>query len=511
MSRDEQPRDDAGESDGHPTARADMVPPGVAALAGSCLSLVVSVGAAAWLGRVLTPEQYGVFAMAAISLAVLTALTELGVIEAIVRAPTIDAGLTRGLLGLSLMGGVLSSMMMAALGPVLAFAFDEEGVIVLALALSPAPLLVAVSAVPLGLLQRSLRFGSVARTRLVADALAAVGAIASAELGAGVLSLVVFAVGRVGVLAVLVIWTARGPLIPGWLDARGVQQLRFGGPLSATKALSVGLAQVDRALIAVFFEPAALGIYTRAAFLVSTPVNTITAPLASVGHAALSPLVANANAFRLRLRRGLTVMGWLALPPLAVGFTAAGPALSLALGPQWSGGAGVMRGLVLVGVAQVLGSATQWVFVATGRTGRQLVWRIVSGVVCVASLIASARHGPEALAWTLGVVLLVLRIPGTLVCSRGTPMHFFDAFRPFFEPVAAGVIGSALAVGLASALSAPQDGPAWLALTGVCVAATSATMMTLSKDGRMLIGRGAQLVRAIVGLNRRGEAGELGV
>ncbi|HEU0035739.1 MAG TPA: oligosaccharide flippase family protein [Kofleriaceae bacterium] len=132
-----------------------------------------------------------------------------------------------------------------------------------------------VYAIPFALLRRELRFGEIAKARIVAHLAESIGRIVFAYLGAAVWCWTLAALTRAVVFGIIV--QARHPFIPKLVfqPREIIPYVRFGMRTAASQILYQLYTNLDYAVVLYFFGKTANGIYALAYFIVLEPVKTI--------------------------------------------------------------------------------------------------------------------------------------------------------------------------------------------------------------------------------------------
>jgi PST family polysaccharide transporter len=132
-----------------------------------------------------------------------------------------------------------------------------------------------VYAIPFALLRKEMRFGDIARARVVAHLAESVGRIVFAALGATVWCWTLAALTRAVVFGVII--QLRHPFVPKLVfQPREVfDYVRFGMRTAASQILFRLYTSVDTPIVLYVFGRQAAGIYAAALFIVLEPVKTI--------------------------------------------------------------------------------------------------------------------------------------------------------------------------------------------------------------------------------------------
>lgn len=181
------------------------------------------------LARLLTPEEFGVYAIAAAVIAITGVVREFGITNYLIQAPELpDWRLrTAGTLALA-MGFGLGGLLFAA-APLVGRAYDDATVAPVLQLLSVALALSACSLVPFAMLARELRFATLFAVQTLAAALNTASVITAAALGLGALSPAVGSVvaGVVCLVGGGVLWPPRRWLGFGLRDWRPITSFSF--------------------------------------------------------------------------------------------------------------------------------------------------------------------------------------------------------------------------------------------------------------------------------------------
>jgi O-antigen/teichoic acid export membrane protein len=373
--------------------------------------------ATAVLARVLTPEDFGLVALALVFMAVLETVKDLGLAQALVasrsetvyeRADTVFV-VTVGL-------GVALSVVVAAMSPLSATFFDEPELTKIMPVLGLTFLIRSLGATHYAIAQKEMRF----KTRLVAelaDVLSrGITGVALAFAGAGAWSLVIGYLIGVSAL-VLALWV----LIPWRPRLRIVREhlrrlLRFGGALTGVDVLSTVISNADYVFVGKALGPAALGVYTLAFRLPELAITNV----ANVAGQVLFPAFANvdraalAHTFTVALRYVLTLC-----MPLAVWMALLSePLVEAAFGSQWDGAVAPMQVLTLYAFAVTVGIPGGTAYKAMGRADILFKLAIPHTIIFVTALALLVDRGLVAVAGCHAGVTGLFTLIGILIASR---------------------------------------------------------------------------------------------
>jgi O-antigen/teichoic acid export membrane protein len=449
---------------------------GATAVGSRAAQLVVQLGAAMILARILTPADYGVQAMVLPVAFLMNGIGQHALQSAVMQQDTLTPADASGLFFAALPINFALTATMALLGPVLAWLYDEPRVVLVSLAWAAVIFVVSLSSIHEALLKRQLHFVTMARAQLSTHALSFAVAIAAALAGAGYWSLMlqvaVMELGRATTMWMLVSWRPKRALSRSgnanvlrryWLGVMGARIISWIGD------------QSDRVMIGTLGGASVAGLYDSAKRWAWFPFFELFIPLTDVAVATLSRVRNDAERFRAYVRHALRPIVSISLPIAAFMFVEARLVLHVILGPQWLGGAVFVRWLCVAIVGATMIRLMQWVYLSTGTTMRQLRWSVVTTPVILAAVILGGlRFGPVGVPAMLAVATCVLAVPSALNAIRGTPLTLADCFGVIVQPLIAAVAGAlvlfavdprlpAAAPVLALAMRLPVFGVAYIA------------------------------------------------
>lgn len=317
-------------------------------------SIAVRVGnflVGAVLARtVFGPAAWGLYAISQVVLAVLLGVNELGVSAALVRWEGDIRDFARTVVTLSLIASTLMYAALYAAAPLLARMLGSPGATRMLRVLCVCVIIDALCAVPLALLNREFAQGR----RMLVDSLNfAVGAgvmIWLAYTRHGVMS---FAWGALAGCAVaLVVSTVVAPyfVMPGWNTSQARQLLRFGLPLAGASLFSLGVLNVDSAIVGAALGPAMLGLYQLAFNVSSWPATTISLAVQRVSFAGFSRAADAGKGFAQAFNRSLSLLMALTIPACVLLATLAGPLIRAVYGERWIAAADALSLLAVLGL-----------------------------------------------------------------------------------------------------------------------------------------------------------------
>jgi lipopolysaccharide exporter len=400
-------------------------------LASLCLGIV--------LARLLTPEVFGIFAVALTVQTILLNLADLGMSADLVRrrdwrhrVPTVSS------ISL-LLGGMLTAAMVAAAPQLASLLGSDQAAPVIAV-MSLSLVIAAVGVAPFATMQREFQqskfFLVIAISFLVGTSLTLLLILV---FGWGAMAL---AVGRVVEQAcAVVLQFALTRTKPRFGFDRSVARsaLAFGLPVSGANALSWLVLNVDYIVIGRAAGAVALGLYVLAFNVSGWPVSALGQAVNSVALPGFSRLDRRKSAenfvssFALVLSAGLLVGVLLA--------TLAIPTVTVVYGPTWLGSAGALAVLAIFGPMRVVIYLAAAFLIARGASTPVLLVQLAWVVGLVPAMIIGVQ------AWGLvgaGVAHLavgfIVALPAYAVALNRQGVPLSALVRTAAPPVGAAVL-----------------------------------------------------------------------
>ncbi|WP_036375393.1 lipopolysaccharide biosynthesis protein [Mycolicibacterium austroafricanum] len=445
------------------------------------------------LARILTPTEFGIFALAVLVVNLFDYVKDLGVAAALVQnrrewsilAPT---GLT-----LSVLFGLGASGLLAATAGIAARALGQPELTDLIRILAVGLAISALSTIPAAWLRRSMNFSARLMPEFAGAATKAGLTIGLAAAGYGVSSL---AYGQLAAAVVMTVLYWRVAHIRPRLafdSAVSRELIRFGVPVTAVTLLAYAIYNVDYLAIGERLGATELGLYTMAYRIPELLVLSMCVVISEVLFSALSGLQDDRTRLTGHYMQALTVVAALTFP-VGVGLAvAAQPLVGTLYGSAFAESAPILSVLAIYTAVYSASFHAGDVFKAIGRPGILTAINAGKLVVLVGPIWWAAGHSALMVAVALlGVEALhfVVRM-SVLHRLMGTPWRSIAG--ALCRPAAAAVpMGLALL-----ALGRVTDGLAdplelvVLVLVGLCV------------YGLILRFTAAQLVKAAFGMVRQ--------
>jgi PST family polysaccharide transporter len=332
-------------------------------------------------------------------------------------------------------------------------------------------LFTGIAAQHLALLRRQMRFSILAASQGGTEIVGILAAVVAALAGAGIWALV----------AQRLAWAAANAAVAwlacAWRPGRPgpVREVRdfvaFGGNATASMMVSYLAGYLDNVLIGWYSGTGALGLYERSQRLLLLPIRNLNVPLGGVVIAALSRLHADPARYRALYLGTVERLAMVIAPVGGLLLGAAGPAVAIVLGPQWTDAAPILMWMAPMALYQSATYALSWLYMSQDRTPEMLRAGTASAGLALLAIVGGLTFGPAGVAAALMISGLVVRAPLLFwLVGRAGPVRTRDLYAVLATPAAAFVT-------VAAATTAARR---LLTLDAIAVSAEVAVLLAVS-------------------------------
>jgi PST family polysaccharide transporter len=394
------------------------------------------------LARLLSPDDFGLVAIAASIVTIVDGLGALGIDKALIRnraddRPTYDSAWT-----LSVLRGFLSALAMVAIAQFL----PDARIAAVLRALALGPILTGCASPRFIVFERDLVYSRLAMLTLGARLLAVVVTLSAAIAGRGYWSLVL---GQLtNALAAAVLTYVLSPYRPRVSFARFGSILAFSGPLTLTSAVTMLSMETDRLIVGRLLGVSATGLYDMTQRVGVLPTRELLSPLQRILFPAYTRMATDVPRLRRVVCESINVLGSLSLPA-GFGFAlVAGDFVPLVLGRQWTPIVPLLIVLVpFLGVRSTLSMALPSML-ALGLTW--MLFRVSAGYALVhvpAFILGTALFGLPGAIWSIVAAGVLYSYLNAWMLRRTLGITLGEILTELRRPFAATAMMS-LAVGM---------------------------------------------------------------
>jgi polysaccharide transporter, PST family len=381
------------------------------------------------LARLLTPADFGVFAMATPFVWILMTFGDLGLASAVLQQRDLNAGQASAVFYINILAGIVFGGLFLLGAPLLGSFYGDPQVTQVAAALSLMFVFSGFTAVQQALLRRALMFDTLLRAQIAASLVSSVIAVTLALNGAGYWALTMRVLIDPAVYGI-VVWTAAGwmPSRAEWDDTTWAL-LRYGRYVIGSSLLfSIG-RHANNVLIGWRSGSTELGPFALANRLLLLPAQQISWPLGQVMVPALSRLQSDPDRLKRWYLKLLRLVTFASFPPLFSLAICADDAVRVIAGPQWGQAADILRLFAPAAALQVGYASTDWLMRSQGQADRFFRWTAIDTTARLLGCLLGLRWGAIGVAAGLAAASLVLFLPSFAYAARGTTIRLVDALE----------------------------------------------------------------------------------
>ncbi|MFN0179951.1 MAG: oligosaccharide flippase family protein [Gemmatimonadales bacterium] len=477
---------------------------GLAAVLARIVHSGLLLGASMVLARLLTPADFGVFAMAVPLGALGTAFANHSFQTVILQRPDTRPADVDSLFWFAAQVNLLVAGIMVAVGWGLAQWYGEPRLVPVVAGWAIAIYFLTLTGFQEALLKRALRFPAVLLVQLVGVAVSVVASIWAAVHGAGHWALLIQILVMEGCRAVGIHWLGGWrPRRPVDADPTAVASMRRSWrALNGLRMATWINDQPDLVAVARMGDATVLGLYDTARRWTRYPFEEPFFSVTEVAVASLSQLRGDHDRFRRFVTRGFRAILTITLPVVALVGAEAPSVVRVLLGPQWGSAAPFARLLAVAAFAAAVARVTEWIALAQGRSERLLRWSlIVRAPILVAAVLLGSRHGALGVALALAVVEVALAGITIIYNVRHSGLAVGEVFQAIARPLIASLLAVAALTWLGGALPGEPGGArlalallihsavyvtAWVGLPGG-IAAARETIAALRERGPAVV------------------------
>jgi O-antigen/teichoic acid export membrane protein len=348
--------------------------------------------------RILSPNDYGLFAMTQVVLAMLNMMNGAGLASGLIQKPDADERTIRQLYGMLIVLNFSLGALQFAMAPLVAAYFRQPIVADLLRVQSFLYFTTPFVAFPYALLARAIDFKQQARVYLASSVTGALTALAGAYAGLGVWTLiaapaVLYITRAIGMTA------ASGHRYRPLFDFRGAGTLaKFGGLMAAGQLFWFLQSQADVFIAGRALDPATLGLYTTGLFLTQILVSKFVPAINDVAFSIYARMQDDRAAVAEGFARSSRMVMLVAMPFYVGLAVTAGPLVATVLGPKWIAAAPLVQLLALAMPFMTLQVLFSPACSAMGRPGLAVHTGVVGAILLPICFLVGLRWGVTGLA-----------------------------------------------------------------------------------------------------------------
>jgi lipopolysaccharide exporter len=426
-------------------------------LASNLLLRLANVALTAIVAHILSPHDFGVFAVALTAYVIVSSIGELGVSSCLFRADLDIDSLAPTVATIALVSSALLAFAMAAFAGPIATALGSASAVGPIRVMSLAVLLIGVTAVPNAQLIRDFKQDKIFLANAIAFVPSTALLIVLAKTGSGAMAFAWSRVATQAAMACVLVAVVPRHYRPGLTRSALSVTLRFGIPLAGANLVNYVLLNVDYAFVGHLLGAAELGVYVLAFTLASAPYSLLGAVINNVSMPAFSRVKHDPALLKTAMATGVRGVCLIALPMCAMTLALARPLVLTFYGEKWAASADVLVILSIYGAVFILCLLFANMLGALGQTKflllLQLIW---IGALVPAMMLGVHKDGIVGAAYAHVAVIAPIVLPSYLLTLKHfTGVRFTALGRAVLPPLLASAAAALAARSAAAQLSSP--------------------------------------------------------
>lgn len=359
------------------------------------------------LARFLTPADFGLVALATSVMLIANSLTEIPVVEALIRNERMEQEDIDSAFTLTVLRGLVIALALLAVAQPLAAVFDDARLRPILMVMALAPLIQGFSSPNIAHALKAVNYGVMAKAQLIGKTASFVAMMVLAWLTHSYWALVAGLVANPAFTAIATHFMA--PYRPRLSTRRFGAIFAFAGWVTLSRMVFTLNQQMDRFFVGAILGKTKLGFYSMAGDLSSMATFMVATPITQPLFAAFSTMVRDPERLRSAYLRGQQIL-FTVVAPIGFLFAAlAEPFVRLALGDKWLEAVPLIQWLAPAIALHLLIIPTQALTMAVNRPRILVLRETVSLIVRLpATLLAALWFGLQAAVEARMVAAIVL-------------------------------------------------------------------------------------------------------
>lgn len=365
---------------------------------GQIVKLIINMASLVVLSRILTPEDYGLTALAFAIIGVAELVRDLGLSTASLQASSLSNKERNNLWWANTLLGFGCTLICCVVAPLIAYYFADQRLVLIIISMSFVFTFSGMATQYRCDLIRKLQYGRVASWEVFSSLLALLSAIFIAVAGGGYWALVAQQLISnsltLGGLAYFAHW------LPKRYDRKtSIRKFfSFGMPLFGSSILTYASGNLDTILIGSHYGNNILGSYNRAIQMVRMPMNQLRNPIGNVALSTLSKVRADPPRYARMILQAQALFLY-PIVGIALWITICAPDIILILlGDKWASSISLVMLLALADAVTSLSSVAGWVYLSENKSSALFKLTIFNTLLRISLFLAAIPYGVNAIA-----------------------------------------------------------------------------------------------------------------
>lgn len=395
------------------------------------------------VARILTPEQTGVYAVAAVFASLASTFRDFGVGEYLIQERELTDDAIRAATTVNIAVSWAMGVLLFLLAPWIAQFYRNPGVGEVMRVMAFSFLLIPFGAVTMAWFRRELDFRPLVLANLASSTVSLVVVLVMALQGHGYMSLAWSSLAGVAVTVLVSMW-CRPASFPRWPGLRGVRKVvdfgKFASGIYIFGQLGRGAPEM---IIGRVQDMASVGMFSRANGMVEIFHRLVMRSIMPVCLPYFAQGMREHGSPRKGLLRTMSLLSAVGWPFLLFVGLAAYPAIRLMYGIQWVDAVPLSRILVTVAAVELVYYPAKEAMLAQGKARESNTLQLIMQTLRVAGLFGAIPWGLPGAAWGLLVAVTLGAVLSHLYLARHIGLSVGDVVRALRPSLGVALVSTA--------------------------------------------------------------------
>ncbi len=402
--------------------------------ASKLLGQLITWGMTILIIRMLSPEDYGLMAIALLFINFMVMFSELGLGAVIVQRKELDEVILKKIFGLLIIANILLFALLFSSAGSIAWFFEDDRLTLLIQVLALQFLIISFELVPMALLERELELKKKSIVQLIGQVSGGVIALSCAYAGLGVWSLVWAALGDATVRAIGMNIVRPTKIFPSF-SFRGMKDaLAFGGFVTGERMLWFGYNQSDILIVGKILDKTSLGIYSVSMHLSSLIMYKTGEVLYTVAFPAFAKVQSDKQAVKQYFLKSVRILS-ICVFPIFFGMAAvAEEMITVLLGEKWLEAIPIFFILCLIMPLRMMSNIFPPLLQGIGKPGISMKNLAVAVIVMPIAFLIGSQWGTIGIAYSWVVAFPIVIVAMVHNCVKEINVTMLEFFREMARP-----------------------------------------------------------------------------
>jgi PST family polysaccharide transporter len=391
---------------------------GATSLITRALGLLMHFVSVIVLARLLSPDDFGVYAMASVFISIFFVFQDVGLTDATIQAKYLDHEILSTLFWINFSISTIIAVLLSISAPLAVIFFHRKELLPIILVSATEFIFWGLSFQHTALMKRNLLFTQVNVISIISYFFGLSIAIVAALLGMRYWSLVIRGIVTALTTSVMTLFVCK------WRPGKPAKSpevkslIRFGINSVGYYLINYFSNNLDKAIIGKKFSAEQLGYYSRAFYIAVTPSSTVSQSLFHVAVSTLSKIREDKPKFRKYYYNSLQLLSLFGMPFAALMVILNKEIVYILLGPKWAPTAKYFAILGLSAGFNIIYQTSSWLHVSLGNSDRWLKWGMISSVIMISGFFIGLLFGMDGIAWAYSILIISFSVPSILYAGK---------------------------------------------------------------------------------------------